>query len=91
MSQSAAANDVDFIFPQNDQAVRANNGNVTIELFINVPFKLKLDGGDVKLLNYDLGARFLTFKNLDRGTHTLEVITETGISTLTFHVLRVHI
>ncbi len=85
--------------PANDQAVRANDGNVSISASIQPELspahkiRLTVDGQ-----THSQGPdTFFTLTNMNRGTHTaiVSVIDETGTPLIssprvTFHVLRAH-
>jgi hypothetical protein len=94
---------VAIVRPKNDEAVRANDGNVEVEIALEPAFDPKL--GHVFIANLD-GAPFgapqteplFRLLNVDRGTHNLRVevkdsegntVGDTG--SIVFHVLRVSI
>lgn len=91
-TQSFAA--AKFINLSDDQAVRTNNGDLNVLVDADEPYILYLDGEPVKLKSPPT-KRFTgyMFRGVDRGTHTLEIITEDGGESITIHVhiLRVHI
>lgn len=92
---------VAIVKPKNDEAVRANNGNVDVELTLEPAFDSKL--GHTFVVSVD-GKPFgepqtqpkFQLLNVDRGTHSLRVeakdakgntVGDTG--SIVFHVLRV--
>ena len=86
--------------PSDDQAIRSNNGNITfkynLEPALQTKFghymKLEIDG---KLIDKKWTSTSMSFKNMDRGTHTISaVVYDKNNAKLfkskrtTFHLLR---
>lgn len=74
---------------ENDQAIRANGGSVTIEVESSKPYLLRLNT-DVVVVDPKEQVTSHTFSNVDRGTHKVELVSEGNKQTITVHVLRVH-
>ena len=90
-----------IVSPTSEQAVRANDGNVTVQLSLQpelIPghtIALKIDGEDGEKINTGNGMA-VELSNLSRGRHTVEarvidekgsVLIQTGV--VSFNVLRV--
>lgn len=67
---------VNFTSPQNDQAIRANNGNFSVNVVItpqqNQQHKLQLYIDGIKFGSAQLSTT-ISAKNVDRGTHKIQV------------------
>jgi hypothetical protein len=85
--------------PENDKAIRSNNGTLTALARVMPPlapdnrFRWKMDGNIVQ----DVNAPELRLNNVDRGSHTLqaEIVDANGkviiaSDSVTFHMMRVH-
>jgi hypothetical protein len=93
---------VEIVDPGNEEAIRANDGNMVIAVAVSPPLRgdhrlvLTLDGQDV-----DAGATgrgVFSLSNVDRGSHTavVKVVNSSGATVttsapVTFHMLRVAI
>ncbi|RME35379.1 MAG: DUF4124 domain-containing protein [Gammaproteobacteria bacterium] len=89
--------------PANDSAVRANNGNITVEVEVRPPLMVELGHRltlylDGKPVIEGENKTTLELQNLPRGSHTLQVaITDRKGNVfkkselIVFHLLRVHI
>ncbi len=89
--------------PVNDSAVRANDGNITVEVEIRPPLMVKLGHRltlylDGKPVLEGENKTTLELQNLPRGTHTLQVVITDRKGNIfkkseiiTFHLLRHHI
>ena len=87
--------------PGPDEAVRANDGNVSVALDLEPPLSpghrvvVRVDGQPAGGAEGSLG---VTLVNLSRGTHQLDAVvvnasgeTVASAGPVTFHVLRVHL
>lgn len=76
---------------EDDQAIRANNGDVVVRVDTEGYHELLLDGEPVELnvVSYGDYVAYI-ISNVDRGTHKLTLVTDDGEETITVHVLRVH-
>ncbi len=83
---SAAA--LEFSNLKDKQAIRANNGDVTLEIKADEPFELHVDG--VKVNNFKGEDTTITLMNMDRGAHTLILKSDQTATGILVHVLRVH-
>ena len=92
-----AYTEVTIISPQNDQAIRNDAGNVTVNVGVKPALQpsdslvLYLDGKEIMLGK----AMAKAFSGLDRGTHTVRAAVkdangkvQKGSSTVSFHLLR---
>ena len=80
-----------FVNLVNDDAIRANNGDITVTVNVRGYQELLLDGEpvDLNLVSNGFNVSYV-ISNVDRGTHTLTLVTDSGEETITIHVLRVH-
>jgi hypothetical protein len=89
-----------IVSPEQDQALRSNNGNVTVGIAIEPELKPKhylvymLDGAP---FGERVKSTIQTFENLDRGTHSVQIalVDDAGeeisrTDMVTFHLLRQH-
>ena len=92
-----AYTEVSILSPQNDQAIRNDAGNVTVNVGVKPALQpsdnlvLYLDGKEIMLRK----ATAKAFSGLDRGTHTVRAAVkdangtvQMGSSTVSFHLLR---
>ena len=90
----------EILSPGPDEAVRANDGNVSVALALEPPLSpghrvvVRVDGQPAGGAEGSLG---VTLENLSRGTHQLDALvvnsggeTVASAGPVTFHVLRVH-
>ncbi len=88
----------DVSYPRDDEAIRANDGNVTVSFDLQPPLQktdtlsIYLDG---KKIAEDSKALSISLNNLDRGTHSLFAVVRNekgdvllNSNTVSFHVLR---
>ena len=94
----AAYDSLRILSPKNDEAVRSNNGDLSVSLAVKPRLKRRQGHRLVLLLDgkpVEVKGTTHQFKNLDRGTHTLSARVEdrSGSSLIesdpvTFHLLR---
>lgn len=97
----AAYRRFEILSPGPDEAVRANDGNVSVALDLEPPLSpghrvvVRVDGQPAGGAEGSLG---VTLVNLSRGTHQLDAVvvnasgeTVASAGPVTFHVLRVHL
>ena len=84
---AAACERASIVNIEDDQAIRANDGNVTIKIEGTFPYLVVLNGIIIDGATHN-GIHVL--ENLDRGTHTIAVSSCGVQEEITFHVLRVH-
>lgn len=85
---SSWAQAFEFIGIADDEAIRANSGNLWFQVNAEVPYTLYHN--DEVVIHRDPGVNSHAFSNLDRGTHTFEIVSANERKKITVHVLRVH-
>lgn len=90
-TQSFAA---EFIRPVDGDAIRANNGDIGILVSVTPgkQYVFKIDGSEIPLsLNPKTKVIGFTIRQMDRGEHTFEIVSEDESAKITINVLRSHI
>ncbi len=73
------------------QPIRANNGEIVVEVQSTKKFTLYIDNVEVKSVRPRKEFTRLVIKDVDRGTHILRATSADDTYEVTIHVLRTHI
>lgn len=73
------------------QPIRANNGEIEVTVSSTSKFTLYLDDKKVKTVRPHSEFSTVVLENVDRGVHTLRVVSKEETHEVTIHVLRTRI